>query len=175
MPNYCSFVIRAEGKTENIEKLYKWLNADYTYDREEGIEFCSEEHHFYRVFECICDESFDDKDEWDSKEFSGYCAWSVSSCMIDSEENYSYYSGQKYEIDLLEASKILDLTIKVASDELGCSFAEHYIIRNGEFLVNDVREIIPEYNSNDEIDDFDLYDEIVDKLYEEFFEIDSNY
>ncbi len=65
-------------------------------------------------------------------------------------------------ITLIEASKILDLTIEAFSSECGCQFMEHFVIDKGNFIINDcidwseydidgfanVEEVNAEYGTN---------------------------
>lgn len=135
MPNYCNYSMCVKGKKENIEEFIKVMQSDYNYNT---MEF-SFDRHMFRVFEAECNEV----EEYDDGVFqaiiNGYCAWSVSSCMLEG----GYYGDCKasYGPDfrgttLLIESKNLNLDIEVYSEEGGCCFQEHYVIIKG-YLVCD--------------------------------------
>lgn len=161
MPNICNFDMKVSGKKKDIERLYKMLNYDE-----------SEKYRFYRVFECFYtyEEDLEDvsDDECVSTFISGECAWSVKNCMLaESSDEYEHLTS----ID--KVSKELDLLIEIVSEERGFNFTEHYVIDNGEILINECNELITEeelekYKNNKE-DLQELYDtrseEIINKLY----------
>lgn len=161
MPNICNFDMKISGKKKDIERLYKMLNYD---------EF--EKYRFYRVIECFYTYEEDlegvDDNEYISTFISGECAWSVGTCMLI-EDAYKY----EYLTSIDKVSKELDLLIEIVSEERGFNFTEHYVIDNGEILVNECNDLITKeelerYKDNKEALQ-ELYDtrseEIINKLY----------
>lgn len=144
MPNYCNYGMRIVGKKENVEELIKYMKADYDYT--DSKNYCSEKHHLFRVFECdVNEDSINEEDGIYSCEAYGSCAWSIHSCMFDGEHTYYKRNIEEYgynsrAITIQQASKELNLEIEIFSEEGGCGFMEHYIIKNGEILVNDCVE-----------------------------------
>ena len=131
MPNYCNYSMCVVGKKENIEEFIKVIQADYDYGT---MEF-SHDRHMFRVFEAECEGVEERCDDIYQTIINGYCAWSVSSCMLRG----GYYSRFKENhpnnfrgttLDM-ESAK-LNLEIEVYSEESGCCFQEHYIIINGD-------------------------------------------
>lgn len=99
--------------------------------------------HMFRVFEAYVNRN---KDEPNASYIFGYCAWSVYSCMFGTP--HTYYDdfitekyGNKYigfiGTTLPDESRRLNLKIEVYSEEPGCGFMEHYLIDNGEILIED--------------------------------------
>lgn len=161
MPNICNFDMKISGKKKDIERLYKMLNYDE-----------SEKYRFYRVIECfyIYEEDLEDVDdnEYISTFISGECARSVETCMLIED-------ADKYEdlTSIDKVSKELNLLIEIVSEERGFNFTEHYVIDNGEILVNECNDLITKeelerYKDNKEVLQ-ELYDarseEIINKLY----------
>jgi len=158
MPNYCDFDMKVVGKAKNVKKLVEWLEADYSYYQTKKGTWkckCSSQHHFYRVFEVYYNEEV--LKEAKNKEtiemvISGYCAWSVHSCMFEGDCTY-YNSNLKQEynqklkhITLPEACKELSLDVHIISNESGMCFAEEYLINNkGEVLKDESYEYIEEW------------------------------
>lgn len=99
--------------------------------------------HMFRVFEIYVNRS---KDELNASYLFGYCAWSVDSCMFGTRHTYyddfiTEKHGNKYigfmGTTLPDESRRLNLKIEVYSEEPGCGFMEHYLIDNGEILIED--------------------------------------
>lgn len=137
MPNYCNYSMCVVGKQrKNVEEFIKIMNADYNYGT---MEFNSDRHMF-RVFEATCDEIEKRDDGKFQVIINGYCAWSVSSCMLrdgyygNFKRDYpDNFRGTTLDIE----SKKLKLDIEVYSDECGMCFQEHYIITNGEIVCDE--------------------------------------
>lgn len=169
MPNYCDFNMKIVGERKNIEELISILDADYSYEpispdlingktyplvhqppspiyyTTNGYKLAklTGPRHMFRVFEAYVDRSVD---EPNASYISGYCAWSVYSCMFGT--SHTYYDdfitekyGNKYigfmGTTLPDESRKLNLKIEVYSEEPGCGFMEHYLIDNGEILIED--------------------------------------
>jgi len=185
MPNYCDFNMRVRGEKENVLKLYHWLSAGYNYGGEEpycynetksGEKIPCEHHIGYRVFEVFETEE-DVKSEYDGNDFvslSGYCAWSVMSCMFN--RGFGTYMGDKdYEksnvskaISIDDASKELGLQIEIFSEEPGMCFSEHYFIDNGEIKCEEDTEYtdlcLEYYDKENEYYEEDAYNELSEEM-----------
>ena len=83
MPNYCDYEMKVVGKTNCIKEFIKVMQADYNY----GTNEFTGPRHMYRVFEAYVDQEPEAIDEYGNAEciISGYCAWSVASCMLDQD------------------------------------------------------------------------------------------
>lgn len=172
MSNYCDFNMKIVGERKNIEELISILDADYSYeplsphDRSDlkqplvrqgpsPIYYTTSGYklvkltgprHMFRVFEAYVDRSVD---EPNASYISGYCAWSVYSCMFKGD--YTYYNdflkdyGNRYigfmGTTLPDESRRLNLKVEVYSEESGCAFMEHFLIDNGEILIEDCIDI----------------------------------
>ena len=96
MPNYCNYEMKIKGRKENVDKFVSYVKADYHYDeiinenndKEAVYKELTSDKHFYRIFEaCIIDEEiFENGDS--EVIISGYCAWSILSCMTDDFGSY---------------------------------------------------------------------------------------
>lgn len=136
MPNYCNYSMCVVGTKENVEEFAKIMNADYNYGT---MEF-SYDRHMFRVFEANYDEIEEMGDGTFQVVIDGYCAWSVSSCMLE----HGYYKDCKERYGnnfrgttLLIESKRLGVDIEVYSEESGMCFQEHYIISDGKLVRNE--------------------------------------
>ena len=171
MPNYCNYSMCAIGSKDNLEEFIKVMKADYDYGT---MEF-SYERHLFRVFEADYDEIEEVGPNLYQVIINGYCAWSVSSCMFN---NYpiSYYasiqkeSGDKFRgTTLVEESERLNLRIEVFSEECGMCFQEHYVIINGDVIVEDCVDweeyCLEDYETKEEAEE-DLGIEITDEEWE---------
>lgn len=159
MPNDCFYEMRIHGKPENVRTLATWLNAGYrnvgidedAYIINDKNEKIPVEHHIgYRVFEAYkVSESDKDKQGNITAYISGYCAWSIASCMFDGP--WSYFTNVKNEINenkslnklqkkqalknrkaitIVDACKKLNVDVEIFSNESGMCFAEHYYINS---------------------------------------------
>lgn len=144
MPNYCNYQLKAKGDKKNLEKLHRIMNADYRYEKEEV--YCSEDTHMFRIFEAALIELNNDYIIID-----GYCAWSVFSCMFDSQCTYYRNMHTEYKdkckattIDKL--SKELKLDIEIFSEESGVGFMEHFLIKQGEIIIDDCVDYYEDYD-----------------------------
>ena len=138
MPNLCSYSMCVKGKKQNIEEFIKVIKADYNYGT---MEF-SYDRHLFRVFDADYDEIEQVGDNAYQVIIYGDCAWSVSSCMLDSYHSYYSQLKERYPKEfrgttLQIESERLNLDIEVFSEECGMCFQEHYIIRKGELEVDE--------------------------------------
>lgn len=98
---------------------------------------------------------------------AGWCKWSIYSALIDNAismrtnpNDWGIGTDDKLEfITLIEASKKWNLEIEVFSNECGCCFAEHYLIKNGEFEINECVDYYEYY-----IYDFETKEEAENEL-----------
>ena len=156
MPNYCDYLMCIKGKKENIEEFIKVIKADYDYN---SMRF-SFDRHMFRVFEANDEEIEQIGEDMYQVVINGYCAWSVSSCMLG--EPHSYYARGKetYNEKIFRGTTLpleserLGIDIEVYSEESGCCFQEHYIIRNGIVEVDDCVDwyeyFLDDYNTKEE-------------------------
>lgn len=165
MPNYCDYNMKIKGTRENVLEVIKCLETDYDY----GTGKPSHKH-FFRVFDCYYDETdFEENEDGTITAWvSGYCAWSVYSCMCDGE--HSYYNDIKKShpdtcmgISLAEASRDYHCLIEVFSEETGMCFSEHYVFLEGECLCDECVEL--QITEEDEYGDYQIINEFCE--YEE--------
>ena len=161
MSNVCEFNLKATGRKENIERLYKMLNYDE-----------SEKYYFHRIFGCSYTFEEDLLNMKDNEEASvfmhGDCAWSLEASMLRSDGG-----DDGYLISIDRASELLNLKIEVVSEEPACNFTEHYVVDNGEFLVDECYDLITEEELEKYKDDeeglsdlcYARSEEIINKLY----------
>ena len=140
MPNYCDFEMKVKGSKTAIARVLKCLNTDYDYS--EGK---PSHKHFFRVFQAEKEgEPTKNQDGTYTQVINGYCAWSVSSCMLDGP--FSYYESVKKNhpeifMGTTLAKQSRNCEIEVFSEEPGMCFSEHYIFKNGKCLCEEEREI----------------------------------
>jgi hypothetical protein len=139
MPNYCDYSMRIKGSKDSIQRVVDCLKADYNYGEGQPAH-----KHFFRVFDVYEGDMEDNGDGTYTLSVSGYCAWSVASCMCDGK--WSYYDSVKEDYPdifmgttLQEQSQ--DCEIEVFSEEEGMCFSEHFIFKNGECLCEETEEI----------------------------------
>lgn len=239
MPNYCNFSMYAVGRKEDIERLNKAMEADYSYwvnkeflkklgiyneddwvfkdghdftslsevrrkanglkdnnfvrdgfyslynkalalfnskktpklivNKEKVLDMLKDENlkkeyfnnipkeHFYRVFDYYPDEDPEHlKDDIFIARSSGTCAWSVETCIVDSEGT-GYYSDAKREYpkhiltgtNLTNFSKeVPGLKIAIISEEPAMEFSEFYTCVNGELVDAECEEYIEAWFDN---------------------------
>lgn len=156
MPNYCMYEMRIQGNTHGVEKVIETLKADYDYYNNK---FNSDKH-LFRVFDA---DIMDDETVDGIRDviINGSCAWSVFSCMMEGDG--TYYSSCKAEYGdsfrgttLVELSKDYSVMIEVYGEECGCEFQEHYLIHNGEVLVEEETKYIELYKDIMEEDEVTL-------------------
>ena len=130
MANLCSFTMKIVGRRDNREKFIKALQQQgniymgrgaTAYPAEETKEYCI---------------------------LNGDCKWSVASALINNAVSMrrtpeKWFFGNSIQtsmitfITLIEASKIYNVEIEVFSEEPGCAFAEHYLIKEGNVIENE--------------------------------------
>lgn len=144
MPNYCDYDMRVVGKKENVDEFINVIKADYNY----GKEIPATSKHLFRVFEAdvLDDYCYTKEDGRYSCDINGYCAWSVYCCMLEGTGTYYNDCKERYPdkfmgTSLLKLSKELDLDIEVFSEEPGVCFSEHYLIKNGELLIEEEKDL----------------------------------
>ena len=147
MPNYCDYEMKIKGSKEAINRVVNCLKAEYNYGAGKP-----EHKHFFRIFEAYVDDEMEKNDDGTFTQFvSGYCAWSVYSCMCSGE--HTYYSDCKDDFGkdfmgttLFEQSE--DCEIEVFSEEDGMEFSEHYIFKKGRCVLDDCVKI--SYTNDDD-------------------------
>lgn len=131
MANICDFSMCVKGSRNDIENFYNALiqkgniymgrgaEAEINYDNEESKAF-----------------------------IDGWCKWSVQSALIDNaismrEQPDIWYFEDEVNvkelefITLSEACDRWNLIVEVYSEECGCGFQEHYIIKKGNIEVDE--------------------------------------
>ena len=168
MANNCFYSMYVKGSKEDVEEFIKVIKADYDY----GTMKFSHDRHMFRVFSADEVEIEKRDDGKYGVVINGDCAWSVQSCML--EDGYyarckAQYGDQFRGTSLENESENLNLEIEVFSEECGCCFQEHYVIRNGYVDVEECVEwheyFIDEYDTKEEAEK-DLEIEITDQEWE---------
>ena len=190
MPNYCYYEMRVKGKPENVNQFILSLQSDYgytpveisnrmlTYPRGKMLIYPNDNNrrvfkvrqqisspHLFRVFEAnlIRDQCYyipPDENGDIIRTISGYCAWSVYSCMF--EGRCTYYNdfmrdfGIRYigffGTTIPKLSRLLNLDIEIFSEETGVCFQEHYRVTNGNIIINDEVHITVDYDEETQED-----------------------
>lgn len=152
MPNLCDFSIMVKGKPKDLEIVKLIFKADYSYSSGK-LDYCTEVSHLFRTWTDF--EAIDEDVSEGYLSLCGYCAWSVSTCMLEGGGTY-YERMKNYQnfkgTSLLRISKEYNVDIEVYSSECGMCFQEHYLIKNGELLIDECVEWFEEYK--EELDDY---------------------
>lgn len=149
MANDCEYTARVFGR--NRETVEQFVAAMKYRDLENGYYMC-------RIFEAECGEDCiwrTDDGIWVA-EVTGYCAWSVGGCMIDTgygdwrgmdygEPKFHVWrdddGGIRYSNIGVTASMLcraLGVAFEVFSEEPGCEFQEHYAVSpNGDIFISE--------------------------------------
>lgn len=159
MPNYCNYTMKVTGRKENIKELLDILNADSDYKK---YEF-SYDRHFCRVFKAEPSENLSKLKPVDKRHdiyelfITGYCAWSVHSCMFGGE--YSFYDnlykkfGDKSKAITIDTeAKRLNLFIEIISEEEGEGFSEYYLLSPKGLLNKKIVKVSFLYNEDNELE-----------------------
>lgn len=157
MANYCYFQVKAVGSKDSLLKLKEYMDASYEYKEDEDgnwHENCTSDKHLFRIYETNTDSNCLEQIQDDTYAIyiSGECAWSVDNCMFDGE--YTDYNRWKNKVSISEfkgttmpqLSEELNLKIEIYSEETGVGFMEHYLIDNGEILIDDCVEYSEDYD-----------------------------
>ena len=184
MPNYCSYSMRITGRPEDVDFFVRELNQDYNYDNGICQDIPVGVRHFCRVFEAneytssIFREAVNDKYDVILKRshVSGYCAWSVASCMMGGPCSYYNdlkirYGNNSKATTLRFESARLNLIIELYSEEPGCCFSEHIMFVNGEGIINDCVDYYERWYDED---DNELDEPIIEGGYESW-DFDDEY
>lgn len=161
MANICSFEMKISGRDEgSVRKLVDYLKADYWYtDKdlppklEDAYPVCYKNgrkklymskggtKHFFRIENVDAMPIFKEGDGFATYAY-GCCAHSVWTCMFSGE--FTYFSDiaknvlmKQHATNMEEATRELGLKVQIYSSEPGLCFEEHYIVDNGEIVVNE--------------------------------------
>lgn len=146
MPNFANYQAQIKGAKENVLKVFDAFKQE---KYEDGP-------HMYRIFEANAD---DEPVQVDDGEFilgiSGYCAWSIHSCMFP-DSLYFTKGTSPNAVDILTLSEQHQVQVEMYSEEPGVGFQEHYYINRGELVIDDIAEdytsvYMDAYESVDEI------------------------
>lgn len=154
MANNCFFTARLIGKGDIIDKISEWIK-NHTYDSCEFVESAEPP---------ISDEILADFEHDTDIEVSGDVKWSLNSAWnLDKKKPESPYKLdtadpktaellKNLENERMNGESLVDFTegymIELYSEESGMGFQEHYIIKNGEILVDDCRNWYENYNED---------------------------
>lgn len=129
MANNCFYDMKIVGTSkENVDEFISML----TYD--------NQERYFARIFSADVYEETEIDGKYTAK-VSGDCAWSVYSCMCDGVFTY-YDKGRDEHLTCLAVeTERLDLSVEIFSEEPGVGFAEHYLYKNGDCIIEDEVEL----------------------------------
>lgn len=155
MPNYCFYAMRVKGKRSDIKKMNDVIDADYDYRDTERVM----DKHLFRTWNNgqylldtqgnyieVEDIFIDPNDETQYiREYMGECAWSVSSCMLDTGyyndfKNYDNFNGTTLE----ECSIDFNLEVECISGEPGMEFEEYYYFKPNGHSISECHSL--EYN-----------------------------
>ena len=159
MANDAYFTMAIAGYKDNVNALINIIN-----------ETNPDKLHMYRIFES---NEYDriDIGLWSKAYLYGFCAWSVSCCMMPGISTYftSHFNDafkhlidhkqvQFFGTNLILEAKRLNLAIEVYSTEPGMSFCESIKILPDGIVA---RDVVGKYESW-WIDDFDSYKDMID-------------
>ena len=142
----CDFLMRVRGKKENVEEFIDVMGTDClaTYSSKNGVGktrydcYGNSDRHFWNINEFFHSKVEELKNGMVIVDIRGYCAYSVYSCMFDGQHTYQEWYPDGGGTTLLCESKKLKLEIEVYSSEPVYEFMEHYHIKNGELLLEEV-------------------------------------
>lgn len=139
----CIFSMKVKGKKENVDRFKKILNGENTNLKMRGIlnvNIEDSEVDFFSSEEIIS--------------VSGSLRWDVYTCMFDGENQLIKEDSlmEQSTTNILKESENLELEIEIYSMEFTVGFEEHFHIKNGEILVEDISKI---YIENANFDDFE--------------------
>ena len=165
MANLCSFSMLVKGKHDDIAKFYDAMRQNGHIWMGRGADA-----------EIDYDDNFD-LEGHDRATIDGWCKWSIQSALYDNaismrREPERWFFGNDVDnrtlefITFVEASEKWNLDIEVFSEENGCGFQEHYIIRNGIMEVDKCVDwceyFLDDYDSKEEAEE-DLEIEFTDE------------
>ena len=178
MANNCTYEMRIAGKKETVEKIYEFA-------KEHSYTFCE-------IFMEL-DPNIEEESEYEADmRICGDVKWSiVAAWNMDKYKPRDKYIEEalkdpgtpvniktlysNMEEERIHGPSILDVKgeyiFEIFSEEAGNSFQEHYIVKNGELLVDDAREYLEYWIEEDETEtlnggysewklDFDINKEI---------------
>lgn len=130
MPNYAYYEMKVLGKQDNVEAFIRAMKWEGEY----------QEHGVGRVSYCEVYEKGESDDGYYAC-LSGDCAWSILSAMRlkDNPNN------------LEKLSEKLNLFVEAYSEEPGCAFQEHFLVKNGKIEIDECVEF--EEITLDELED----------------------
>jgi hypothetical protein len=158
-----------KGKHDDIAKFYNAMSQNGNIYMGRGAEA-----------EIDYDDNYDCEGH-DRATIDGWCKWSIQSALYDNaismrrEPEMWHFGGdvdktQLEFITFVEASKRWNLEVEVYSEEPGCCFQEHYIVRNGVVEVDDCiewNEYWVDYYETKEEAEAELEMKITDEEWEE--------
>lgn len=128
MSNYCEYCLKAKGEEKNVKELVQILQYKHP-DLEP-----------YRIFDAYEDECGTDNENKYFVCLSGYVAWSIISSILAPEEKTKNIPSDRKLVNIINETNRLHLVIEIFSSESLIGFQEHYIIDNGDVLVNECKD-----------------------------------
>ena len=135
MANQCEFKLKATGFIKDINNLLPKLKQ-------------------YKAVDIIEEDIEEHDNRYSSLTIIGYCDWSVYSSLIN---------GPYIQNSLLPDCKNHSVVMEVYSSEPGIGFQEHYIINNGELVLDDLVDY-REIDVKDYLDNPSEYEDIFEEL-----------
>lgn len=143
---YCYFLMRVKGKKENVEEFIDVVETEclVTYSSKNGVGKTyyecegKSDRHLWSLDNLIFATVDELEDGVITIDIRGDCAYSVYSCMFDGKGTEQSRHPDGNGTTLLQESANLDLEIEVYSSEPVYEFMEHYLIKYGELIVDEV-------------------------------------
>lgn len=144
----CDFSMCVNGKRSDIEKFYNAMSQKGNVYMGRGA-----------------DAEIRYEDEENKAFIDGWCKWSIQSALIDNaismrKEPDKWYWGDSVDtskiefVTLFEACKKWNIDMEVYSEECGCCFQEHFVVVNGDVIVDECVDYeeycIDDYNSKED-------------------------
>ena len=122
MANLCSYVMKiVSDKKENVDKVMNLLNETNMDKEYIGGRIDSSIYEYEKT-----------KNGRYSVSVFGDCAWSIWGCLFGGE-----WTNDLNSMTIVQASKKFNLDVEIFSQEPAAGFAEHYLIKNGDVLIDD--------------------------------------
>ena len=177
MPNYCEYEMNVIGYPSSVGKFIEILNINYDYN---DIYFLKHpKRHMYRIFEANVDDVELLSPNILLATISGYCAWSVTVCMLNGPYSYNNrptLSDTKSSLDYISKGstleticKDLNICVEMYSDEPSMCFQEHILVDNyGNIIINDMKSNVSHIFAYSKEDFQEYYPEINIAIYEKY-------
>lgn len=160
MANCCITNIVVRGRKECVEQFDKILHAGYNYNT---MEF-PDGPHFHRVRD-IDRGLYQEYGLMAMQDYIVDCAWSAELCLMNTPDSYYDKRVQQeqkegipnHSTNIVDVSAQYGLDIELWSQEAGCEFEEHILVKHGEVIENECYDYHDYY-----IEEYDTYDEFIE-------------